>query len=387
VFADPDIGLTEIVDPARVKVHAEIENRATGARAPYTLQAGNFWYVADMPFSYIGPRDRYLAIADLLHEIMTPGASTAGAPRQALIRFEDVSALTEPAHLGTLAALMQQWQDPVTGSATPIPFSIALISRYRDPLGIYNGGVAQDIRLRNARALKTALNDALARGGRLVMHGWTHQYSNVRNPWSAVSGDDFEFWDIVGNRPLPKDSLRDWRSYIDSGIKELTGAGYSAFAFEAPHYQASPRAYRAIAERFRVAYERAYYYTSESPVLDPNASNRDFAVGQFFPYPIKRDWYGRKVLPENLGNIEYDISEIDPSSYLSYGWEELARNAEVLHAVVRDGTASFFFHPFWLGTFTRPDGSVYPIDAQGDLKRLLTAIGRLGFRFADPTAL
>lgn len=219
------------------------------------------------------------------------------------------------------------------------------------------------------------------------MHGWTHQYSNVRNPWSGVSGDDFEFWDIVGNRPLPKDSLRDWRSYIDSGIKELTGAGYSAFAFEMPHYRASPRAYRAVAERFRVGYERVHYYTSESPVLDPTSSARDFAVGQFFPYPIKRDWYGRKVLPENLGNIEYDISAIDPSSNLSYGWEELARNAEVLHAVVRDGTASFFFHPFWLGTFVRPDGGVYPIDALGDLRRLLTTINALGFRFVDPTTL
>lgn len=387
VFADPDIGLTEVIDPGRVRVHAEIENRANGQRAPYVLQAGNFWYVADMPFSYIGPRDRYLAVADLLHEVMATNPAELSGPRQALLRLEDVSAITEPAHLATLAALMQQWQDPVTGAAAQIPFSIALISRYRDPLGIYNGGVSQEIRLRNAKALRAALNDALARGGRLVMHGWTHQYSNVRNPWSGVSGDDFEFWDIVGNRPLPKDSLRDWRSYIDSGIKELTGAGYSAFAFEMPHYRASPRAYRAVAERFRVGYERVHYYTSESPVLDPTSSARDFAVGQFFPYPIKRDWYGRKVLPENLGNIEYDISAIDPSSNLSYGWEELARNAEVLHAVVRDGTASFFFHPFWLGTFVRPDGGVYPIDALGDLRRLLTTINALGFRFVDPTTL
>lgn len=387
VFADPDIGLTEVVDPGRVRVHAEIENRANGQRAPYALQAGNFWYVADMPFSYIGPRDRYLAVADLLHEVMATNPAELSGPRQALLRLEDVSAITEPAHLATLAALMQQWQDPATGAAAQIPFSIALIARYRDPLGVYNGGVAQEIRLRNAKALKAALNDALARGGRLVMHGWTHQYSNVRNPWSAVSGDDFEFWDTVNNRPLPKDSLRDWRSYIDAGIKELAGSGYSAFAFEAPHYRASPRAYRAVAERFRVGYERAYYYTSESPVLDPNASGRDFSVGQFFPYPIKRDWYGRKVLPENLGNIEYDISAIDPSSNLSYGWEELARNAEVLQAVVRDGTASFFFHPFWLGTFVRPDGSVYPIDALGDLRRLLSAINALGFRFVDPTTL
>ena len=387
VFADPDIGLTEVVDPGRVRVHAEIENRANRQRAPYALQAGNFWYVADMPFSYIGPRDRYLAVADLLHEVMGTHPAELSGPRQALVRLEDVSAITEPAHLATLAALMQQWQDPATGAAAQIPFSIALISRYRDPLGVYNGGVAQEIRLRNARALRTALNDALARGGRLVMHGWSHQYSNVRNPWSGVSGDDFEFWDIVGNRPLPKDALRDWRSYIDAGIKELTGSGYSAFAFEMPHYRASPRAYRAVAERFRVGYERVHYYTSESPVLDPTSSARDFAVGQFFPYPIKRDWYGRKVLPENLGNIEYDISAIDPSSNLSYGWEELARNAEVLQAVVRDGTASFFFHPFWLGTFVRPDGSVYPIDALGDLRRLLSAINALGFRFVDPTTL
>lgn len=387
VFADPDIGLTEVVDPGRVRVHAEIENRANRQRAPYALQAGHFWYVADMPFSYIGPRDRYLAVADLLHEVMGTHPAELSGPRQALVRLEDVSAITEPAHLATLAALMQQWQDPATGAAAQIPFSIALIPRYRDPLGVYNGGVAQEIRLRNARALRTALNDALARGGRLVMHGWSHQYSNVRNPWSAVSGDDFEFWDIVGNRPLPKDTLRDWRSYIDAGIKELTGSGYSAFAFEMPHYRASPRAYRAVAERFRVGYERVHYYTSESPVLDPTSSARDFAVGQFFPYPIKRDWYGRKVLPENLGNIEYDISAIDPSSNLSYGWEELARNAEVLQAVVRDGTASFFFHPFWLGTFVRPDGSVYPIDALGDLRRLLSAINALGFRFVDPTTL
>ena len=55
--------------------------------------------------------------------------------------------------------------------------------------------------------------------------------------------------------------------------------------------------------------------------------------------------------------------------------------------MVRDGTASFFFHPFWLGTFVRPDGGVYPIDALGDLRRLLTTINALGFRFVDPTTL
>ena len=295
--------------------------------------------------------------------------------------------MTSAAHLNTLAGLMQGWQHPVTGAAEPIPFSIALISRYRDPLGVYNAGRAVDIRLRQATGLRAALNEAIARGGRLVMHGWTHQTNDMRNPWSAVSGDDFEFWDAVNNQTLSRDVLRDWRTYLDGAVKEFSAAGYKAFAWETPHYQASPRAYRAIAERFPVSYERAVYYTADSPRLNVSTPDRDFAVGQFFPYPLLRDVYGRKVLPENLGNIEYDISEIDPSSNIQYGWEDLATNATVLRAVVRDGVASFFFHPFWLLSFVKPDGTAYAIDGLADLARLLRAINTLGYRFVDPLSL
>ncbi len=387
VFADPDIGLTEVVDAAKAQLIAPIANTALGTEAPYVLRSGNFWYVADMPFSYIGPRDRYLVIADLLHDMLGLGSPPAGSTRSALVRLEDVSALTEPAHLRTLTDLMRNWRDPVSGAATPLPFSIALIPRYRDPLGVYNGGVAQDVRLRNATGLRSALDEALARGGRLVMHGYTHQTSNVRNPWTAVSGDDFEFWDIVRNQPLPKDALRDWRSVFDSGVKELSSAGYTAFAFETPHYQASPNAYRVSAEKFGTVYERAVYYTSDAPKLNVDTADRDFAVGQFFPYPIRRDWYGRKVLPENLGNIEYDIREIDPSSSIRYTWQDIALNARILNAVVRDGVASFFFHPFWLETLARPDGTSYGYDALADLRQLLDSIAGLGFRFIDPKGL
>jgi uncharacterized protein YdaL len=38
--------------------------------APYITRSGNFWYVADLPFSFIGPRDRYLVFADLLHDML-----------------------------------------------------------------------------------------------------------------------------------------------------------------------------------------------------------------------------------------------------------------------------------------------------------------------------
>lgn len=386
VFADPDIGRTDITDPARAQMLARIDNPATSTSAPYIVRSGNFWYVADLPFSYIGPRDRYLVLADQLHDMLGV-PSEAFAPPRALVRLEDVSAMTSATDLNTLAAVMQGWQHPISGAAEPIPFSVALISRYRDPLGVYNAGRAVDIRLRQAMGLRAALDEAIARGARLVMHGWTHQTGAIRNPWSAVSGDDFEFWDAVNNQTLPRDQLRDWRSYLDGALKEFSAAGYKAFAWETPHYQASARAYRAIAERFAVSYERAVYYTAESPRLNVDTPDRDFSVGQFFPYPLVRDVYGRKVLPENLGNIEYDISEIDPSSNIQYGWEELERNATVLHAVVRDGVASFFFHPFWLLSFVKPDGTAYAVDGLADFSRLLRAINTLGYRFVDPLTL
>lgn len=392
VFADPDIGLVEITDDARAQPLASIENRVSGERAPYALKAGNFWYIADTPFSYIGPRDRYLVIADLLHEIMgeSPAARHArerAEPRAALVRLEDVHALSNTAHLRTLTDLFANGADPYGGQAQPIPFSIALIPRYRDPLGRYNAYRPLDIRLRQALGLRTELAHALNRGGALVMHGFTHQFQHQLNPHSAVSGDDFEFWDIVRNQPMTMDSPLEWSRRIDQGLRELRDAGLSAFAFETPHYQASPNAYRAIASRFATVYERAVYYTSNRPRLNLNVNDKDFAVGQFFPYTISRDWYGRKVLPENLGNIEYDISEIDPTSNFDYTWQDLLTNADILHAVVRNGIASFFFHPFWLETFRRPDGSSYPHDGLADLQKVLEGVREMGFEFVDPRSL
>lgn len=392
IFADPDVGLVEITDADRAQALATIENRATGARVPYVMRAGNFWYVADSGFSYIGPRDRYLVVADLLHEMLgeSPAArelrEQAGA-RPALVRLEDVHALTNTVHLRTLTDLFASGADPLGGQAQAIPFSIALIPRYRDPLGRYNASQPLDIRLRKALGLRTELAHAQERGGALIMHGFSHQYQHYLNPHSAVSGDDFEFWDIVRNQPFSMDSPNEWRRRIDQGIRELRDAGFSAFAFETPHYQASPNAYRAIASRFPTVYERAVYYTSDRPRLTLDVFDKDFAVGQFFPYTIRRDWYGRKVLPENLGNIEYDISDIDPTSNFDYTWQDLLTNANILRAVVRNGIASFFFHPFWLESFTRPDGTSYPHDGLADLQKVLTGLREMGFEFVDPRSL
>jgi uncharacterized protein YdaL len=93
---------------------------------------------------------------------------------------------------------------------------------------------------------------------------------------------------------------------------------------------------------------------------------------------ITRDYYGQRVLPENLGNIEYDIHQVDPSSSYKYSWQDIAENARYAKTV-RDGFASFFFHPFWLEKDVNiPAG--YP-----DFTALVQAITDMGFTWVAPS--
>ncbi len=366
IAADPDIGMARAA-AAPAQVVAPISNSRTGEQTAYVVRSGRFWYVADIPFSFIGPRDRYVAFCDLLHDIL--GTNPTAAQR-ALVRLEDVGALVDPDSMTTLVNHFRSRR---------MPFAVAAIPRYEDPLGVWNGGVPMSIRLSRATDLKASLNYAVLNGGRIVAHGYSHQYRDVRNPWSGVSGDDFEFWDIVRNRPVSEDSVKWARGRIGNALSELRNNGYPAFAWEAPHYQMSPNGYLATVQTMPKVYGRVMYYTATVPNLTPGASNGDYAVGQFFPYIVERDHYGQRVLPENLGNIEYDIRAIDPSSYVVYTWQDLALNARYAK-VVRDGFASFFFHPFWLESSLGQPGFQ-------DLQSLLDAIDGLGYRWVDAATL
>jgi uncharacterized protein YdaL len=343
VAADPDMGLTSITSGSQAQQLVTVTNSATKATAPYVIRSGNFWYFADLPFSYIGPRDRYLVLCDLLHDILNSGVVEN---HRALVRLEDVGATVD-------TTAMQKLSDYL--SAQKIAFGIAVIPHYKDPLGVYNGGVAQDIPFAKATALKTALNYALPKGGRALMHGYTHQYSNVKNPNSGVSADDFEFWNVVTNAPVAEEGASsNWASgRLTSGLAELGTTTYKPFAFEAPHYQSSPYSILAVPPKFAKTYQRVVYYTSNTPNLNTTAAGRDFSAGQFYPYIIQKDYYGQYIIPENLGNIEYNISTIDASSNITYTAQDILKNAQYA-MVVRDGFASFFFHPFWIETDIAP---------------------------------
>ena len=366
VNADPDVGLTAITDTTKAQNLVSMSNPKTGEQAPYVVRSGNFWYVADLPFSYIGPRDRYLVLADMLHDML--GVNHAES-HKAMVRLEDVSALVSVTAMKSLTDYLYQQR---------IPFSIATIPYYKDPLGVYNSGVPMQVPMSLATNLKRALNYALVRGGEIVMHGYTHQYSNVRNRYTAVSGDDYEFWDIVNNKPVPEDSTAWALGRYRAGLLELSLNGYRATAWETPHYQGSALASKASTQVFPKTYQRVVYYTADKPNFTASVE-KDFAVGQIFPYPIQTDYYGQKVLPESLGNIEYDIHQIDPTSSFNYTWQDILTNAQYVKTV-RDGYASFFFHPFWLEPQVGTPGLA-------DFKSLVSGISNLGFTWTVPSQL
>ncbi|HYS63453.1 MAG TPA: DUF2334 domain-containing protein [Paraburkholderia sp.] len=367
VSADPDIGVTAIADPTKASTLVTIKDSQTSEVAPYVVRSGNFWYFADIPLSYIGPRDRYLVICDMLHDILQ---SNAPVQHRALVRLEDVNATTTVSSMKSLTDYL---------FSVKRPFSIATIPVYTDPLGAYNGGVPQTIRLAQATGLKQSLNYALARGGKILMHGYTHQYNATPNRENAVSGNDYEFWYATGNRPVDEDSTQWASARLTSGLLELTSSGYRPFAWEAPHYQSSPLAMKAVPPLFTKTYQRVVYYTSDSPNLNSTAPNHDFSVGQFFPYIIKSDYYGQFIIPENLGNVEYNICAIDPFSCLTYTAQDILTNARYA-LTIRDGFASFFFHPFWLESGLGTPGLA-------DFKTIMTGITGLGFTFVDPSTV
>jgi uncharacterized protein YdaL len=107
--------------------------------------------------------------------------------------------------------------------------------------------------------------------------------------------------------------------------------------FEFPHYAASAVDYRAIATRFTTRYERSLF---PKGLLAGTPLDHQFITGQFFPYPV-RDLYGSRVLPENLGNY----APVPYNTHPARLPHEIVATAQ-RNLVVRDGFASFFYHPY-----------------------------------------
>jgi len=341
--ADPELGLVWVLYPSICTEVATAcrTDENTVEYAPYIVHGSNLWYVADLPFSYISEEDRYIIFADLLHDIL--GISHPESKR-ALVRIEDVDPNTDPNSLRAIANYLY---------SEGVPFAVSVVPVYSDPLGYYSGGVPEVNRLSWEPQLVAALKYMVSKGGSIVLHGYTHQYDSTANPYNGVTGDDFEFYrvqtDALGNLlysgPVPEDSKVWVRGRVSSGLAEFKACGLRAVAWETPHYAASATDYLFIASQFTQTIQRVLYFGIANPPsgfkgthpVDPT-----YFGGQFFPYVVSRDIYGQKVVPENLGNIE-------PEPWFGYPARlpaDLLRAAEK-NLLVRDGWASFYFHPFY----------------------------------------
>ncbi len=292
---EPDLNVIKVTDQKGVETVATAATRDK-VWHPYVVRRNRFWYFADSPFAYPDEGGHYLAFCDLLHDVL----EIQHKPEQrALVRVEDVSVDDDPVDLRRVSDLLAGYH---------IPFQIALIPIFRDP--------AQEIEihLSDRKSFVDTVHYMISRGGTPLMHGITHQYR-------TASGDDYEFWDETGNKAVVGDSTEFVMRRMRLGLSECFAAGIFPVAFETPHYAASEIDYRAMMRVFDLFYDR----TISTPSLNSQ---------QYFPYPVTDHW-GRRVVPEDLGYLPEE--KPDPKVVI-----ERARNLRV----VRDGVASFYFHPF-----------------------------------------
>lgn len=315
---DSVLNVVTVMDSGKVAVRAKARSR-DGDLKPYIVQSGNFWYVADCPTDYIVEGGRDAAFADLLHDFV---GDMHPVKRTALVRIEDVCPLTDPKSIRAIA-------DYLSGEG--VPFAIALVPYYVDP----EENTASS--LSDKPELVKAVRYAMSKGAAIVMHGSTHQYR-------GRSTHDYEFWDALHDNPLFEDSREYVRVRIQRGIDEMRKNGIYPIVFETPHYVCSQLDYSVIDRFFSAEYGRRQ-------VIDQTGFD------QLVPYYIARHPSGNSIIPENLGYIPNDRQEAAP----------LLRSAKN-NLAVRDGFASFFFHPW--------------IERQA-LRDLVTGIRGLGYEFSD----
>ncbi len=357
-LADSNNDLTgiDILKPAKAAVLATAIT-AAGRHTPWAVRSGRLTYVAEVALDDGDGNglDRSFAVADMMAGLFGPVR-----PRhRMLVRLEDVGPYTDPVQLRQIADLL---------SADRIPFSVALYP-------VYLGPVTQHPRarfsLKDRPQLVEAIKYMLAKGGTLILHGYTHQLGDTRNPNDGQSGDDYEFLRVHYNAQhgvvydaAPARNAAAWtRHRIGMALAAVSAAGLPRPEFwQFPEYGASPAEYRVAASEFLAGTGRGNYAEGW-----PGHVRLQTLTEQSPPYLV-RDVYGGPVLPETLGYIAHPSERASGPGSVRF----LLAAAAAQKAVVRDNVAGFYYHPF-LGT--------------GPLRRLISGLRREGYQFVSACAV
>ncbi len=351
-------GSVQIVNPQLASVVASSVN-SSGASIPYIVNGGgNFWYVADNPFmdyDNTNLQDRLIAVGDVLHNVYNDNVKPN---HRAFIRIEDVSAYSSPTELCAIADTLY---------ANKVPFEVCVIPDWIDPNGVYFNGVPTELPMTKSPAFINALYYMQSRGGQIIMHGDTHQYSNLDNAWTGVSADDFEFWRVgltsagavqyLG--PIPEDSPSWVHQRILHGLLMMWMCGFFPTGWNTPHYGASPIDYDEFAQDFQYSLCREMVFSNQSAGGQMNYLN------EFCPFTYT-DEHGMFRIPETCGYVAPSGILGGPSTLP----QDLINRAQA-NLACRDGWAGCYYHWF-LGTSL--------------LQQLVQGIQGLGYTFVPTSA-
>jgi uncharacterized protein YdaL len=375
------------------EVMAQAQHSTSGEVIPWALKANNKFYVTEIPFSYIHEADRYMVFADLLFDFLkAPARHNA---KNALIRLEDIDPYTSLKWLKKAVKIMRN------NGVTP---HISIIPIFRDPLYfIERADHRPEIRMEEKADFFALMQSYSADGTVFIWHGVTHQYNDIENPFSATSGDDYEFWNAVDKTPLAEDSVTYVLDKLDKGFESLKLANITPVLWLTPHYHASPLDDVMFGQMFDWVVGRCVYsdfkiggvkaLESTQPLsfdltdssrsqnrreffsdLQVNAVDNNHEFGQIYPYELYGNIYAQRVIPENLGNVQPYLSEqVTGTRTVETMLADARRNL-----VLRDVWASAFYHPFLLDPNVN---SVNSTTGATDLEKLVTGLQSMGYKF------
>lgn len=322
----PELNKTKVTDNSRAKVRASAYStiEAEAGYTPYIVQSGNFWFVGDLPFLHHSIRDRYLAFADLLFDMLA--IEPERTEPTALIRLDNIHPASDPDKLSKTLNYLQAENIAYAVAVTPSFVN----NRYADQnQDMGSGEISTLLEQHNRTGLMS-----------VVAHGLSHQWEGGDNPKSGMTGDDYEFYRVTANHDLSHNwlsalvddqtSAERTSERLNISKATLESFGLTPFAWKAPYDMAGEADFLIAQELFPVYYGRVHYYSPQGP--------EGRFVGQMFPWLIQRDRYDYRVIAENLGSIRSDVDV----GYAATGADNILQNARYL-AVVRDHLASFSF--------------------------------------------
>lgn len=348
----PELNTIQVVDANQVQVHAQAYStlQAEEGSTPYIVQSGSFWYVGDLPFLHHSIKDRYLAFADLLHDIL--GILPSDESNTALLRLDQIHPRSDPSQLNTLIDYLEGQQIPYAAAISPLYTDN---SSAEDSLAIHDSDISAQLQQSVAPGLMS-----------VVAHGLSHQWEGGSNPYSGITGEDAEFYSITSDHDHSvsyEGVIGDSQSSRMRTQKRLTqsrtlleNAGLTPFAWKSPFDMAGESDYLVAQESFPVYYGRVHYFSPQGP------DGR--YVGQMFPWLIERDRYHYRIVPENLGGTRSKVK----TGYATRTAEDVLDDADHL-AVVRGHLASVSFD------INEP---------LSDLKTIVEGLQARGYQFEHP---